>query len=190
MIIAIAGQSSGYGKAIVANLAALRARSGRKVLVIDTDARHPSGSGGGRALSSELEQVLTRYNDIIIDAEGADTAASRSALIAAKLAIVPVSADQVDLASQYQLIARLNSARMFNPGLHVCFVIAGGSADPSEQEMAAIRAYVAQVMSATLCGTVIHDYIIAREAGACAHEGCERDAAMEMHALYREVFVN
>jgi chromosome partitioning protein len=150
MIIAIAGQSSGYGKAIVANLAALRARSGRKVLVIDNDSQHPSGSGSGRALSAELEQVLPRYNDIIIDAEGADTAASRSALIAARLAIVPVSADQVDLASQYQLIARLNSARMFNPGLHVCFVIAGGSADPSGQEMAAIRAAPSSMITSSL----------------------------------------
>jgi chromosome partitioning protein len=190
MIIAIANQSGGAGKTVVANnLALLRTRAGRKVMLVDTDPKASSCSWcselaaagvqprvaaraiTGRSLVGELEMLRTRYNDIVIDTEGRDTAESRTALIAARLAVVPVTPAQVDLHSQYQLIARLNSARMFNPGLRVLFVLVGGADDPSEEERAAVRAYVARVMSATLASTVIHG-----------------QAPADMDALYREVF--
>ena len=116
---------------------------------------------------------------------------SQAALIAARVVIVPVQADQLDPASQDTLIARLNSARMFNPGLRVLFVIVGGSSDPPDQERAAIRAYVAQVMSAKLAGTVIH----VQQALPCdlppaagEHASCDAHAVEDMSALYREVF--
>lgn len=51
------------------------------------------------------------------------------------------------------------------------FVIAAGPAEPSDAELARIRAYVAQVMAATLCATVMH-------------EPCE------IAALYHDVFPN
>jgi chromosome partitioning protein len=124
-------------------------------------------------MRSGLESLQSHYNDIFIDTEGCDTLDSRSALIAARLAVVPIHVDEVDLVRQYKLIDRLNSARMFNPGLRVVFVIVGGAADPSREELAAVRAYVAQVMSATLAGTVIH------APGAMA---------ADMGVLYREVF--
>jgi chromosome partitioning protein len=125
----------------------------------------------GRALLDELELLRTRYNDIVIDTEGRDTADSRAALIAARLAVVPVTPGQVDLDSQYQLIARLNAARMFNPGLRVLFVLVGVDGAPSDEERAAVRAFAARVMSATLASTIIR--------GA---------APADMDALYREVF--
>ncbi|WP_195763717.1 hypothetical protein, partial [Duganella guangzhouensis] len=125
----------------------------------------------GRSLPGELELLRCRYNDIVIDTEGRDTADSRAALIAARLAVVPVTPAQADLASQYQLIARLNAARMFNPGLRVLFVLVGGADGPSDAERATVRAYAARVMAATLASTIIR--------GA---------AASELDALYREVF--
>lgn len=190
MIVAVAGQHGGAGKAIVASqLALLRARSGRRVMLLDTDPRRAAcaccgelaaadmpprfaaRAVSGRRLVGELELLRSRYNDIVIDTEGRDSAESRAALIAARLAVVPVTPQQVDLASQYQLIARLNSARMFNPGLRVLFVLVGGAEAPRDEERAAVRAYAARVMSATLASTTIR--------GA---------AAADMAALYREVF--
>jgi chromosome partitioning protein len=189
MIIAIANQHGGCAKSVVANsLAMLRARAGRKVLLLDADPRQDATacngrrggagaqlavrSGAGRNLQEELERLRRHYNDILIDTEGRDTLVSRSALIAARLVLVPVAPDQADLASQYKLIARLNSARMFNPGLRVLFVAYGGAADLTQDELAAIRAYAARVMSATLASIVIHEH-------------CSDD---EMDALYKEVF--
>ncbi|WP_256078157.1 cobyrinic acid ac-diamide synthase [Massilia sp. YIM B04103] len=203
MIIAIAGQNPGSAKDIVASsLALLRARSGRKVLLLDTDPRQacaalsceqagavPASRAAkparlaaraihGRALQDELEILRCRYNDIVIDTEGRDTAESRAALIAARIAVVPVAPDQVDLATQYKLIARLNSARMFNPGLRVLFVVLGGQSDPDSVQMAAVRAYVSRVMAANLSGTVIH----------LPAQGEHAEA--EMAALYQEVFAS
>jgi len=194
MIIAVANHSGGAGKTIVANnLALLRARAGRRVLLVDTDPRAAScawcgelAAAGvqprvaaraicGRQLVGELELLRSRYNDIVIDTEGRDTADSRAALIAARLAIVPldvpVTAEQVDLGSQYKLIARLNAARMFNPGLRVLFVLVGGDAIPTDAERAAVRAYASRVMSATLSSAIIRG-----------------PAPADMDGLYREVF--
>jgi len=213
MIVAIAGQGEDAGNAIVAaNLALLRARAGRRVLLVDADPRQPAGAWSrkrfaeglkpnvqteaitGGDLGVRLESLERRFHDIVINTEGRDTPAGRAALISARLVVVPVTVGQVDLDSQYQLIARLNSARMFNPGLRVLFVIMGGAADPSGEEMAAVRNYVAHVMSATLSGTVIHAQGASRldcVGGHCVCEAPERDtrAAAEMKELYREVFV-
>jgi chromosome partitioning protein len=188
MIVAIANQSGGAGKTIIANnLALLRTRAGRRVVLVDTDPKAGScawcgelAAAGvqprvasraitGRTLVNDLELLRTRYNDIVIDTEGRDTIESRAALIAARLVVVPVTPEQADLTSQYKLIARLNSARMFNPGLRVLFVLV--AADPSDDERAAVRAYASRVMSATLASTVIHG-----------------QAPADMDALYREVF--
>lgn len=188
MIVAIANQNGGAGKTVIANnLALLRTRSGRKVMLVDTDPKALScawcselAAAGvqprvvaraitGRTLVTDLEMLRTRYNDIVIDTEGRDTVESRAALIAARLVVVPVTPEQADLTSQYKLIARLNSARMFNPGLRVLFVLVADH--PSDDQRAAVRAYTARVMSATLANTVIHS-----------------QAPADMDALYREVF--
>lgn len=194
MIVAVAHHSGGAGASIVANnLALLRARAGRRVMLVDTDPRGAACSWCGamaaagvtpkiaaraicgRALASELAALRARYNDIVIDTEDRDTADSRAALIAARVAIVPLSVpvtpQQVDLASQYKLIARLNAARMFNPDLRVLFALVGDADAPSDEERAAVRAYVARVMSATLASTIVRG-----------------DAPADMAALYREVF--
>jgi chromosome partitioning protein len=165
MIVAIANQDGGSGKTVIAHhLAQLRIRSGRKVMLVDAARAATAGK-----LVTDLELLRARYNDIVIDTEGRDTAESRAALIAARLVVVPVTPDRVDLSSQYKLIARLNTARMFNPGLRVLFVLVADH--PTDEECAAVRAYTARVMSATLASTVIHG-----------------EASADMDALYHEVF--
>lgn len=187
MIIAVANQSDTTARSGMADsLAQLRAEAGRTVLLIGaatTPERSVTAHGrrgslarhaiDTRGLQGELEQLQQHYHDVVIDTEGRDTLESRIALIAARLVIVPVHVDEVDVAGRYQLIDRLNSARMFNPGLRVVFVIVGRE-QPSPEEKAAVRHYVAQVMSATLAGTLLH-------------EGAAGD---DLDALYREVFAH
>jgi chromosome partitioning protein len=211
MIVAIASvQHLALQNLLATNLAVLRARNGRRICLIDTDprrasftwscARSAAGVGpevpartlAGRSLPGELEEVLSRYNEVLISTEERDTHESRSALIAAHTVVVPLEVAQANLNTRYRLIARLNSARMFNPGLRVLFVLVCGELAPTAEQMEEVRSYVAHVMAATLASTIIH--------APCAHyygqgrcvsdaETCDPDIAAQLHALYDEVYI-
>ncbi|MGZ3159599.1 MAG: AAA family ATPase, partial [Burkholderiaceae bacterium] len=142
MIIVIATENGGIEKSILSNnMATLRAMDGRKVLLIDGDQQKNSYAWGrtrheadikpsvttlsisAKGLQPELENLTPHYNDIVIDAEGRDCMASRSALIMAKTAIIPIRPDLLDQACEEKLIARLATARLFNPCLRVLSVM-------------------------------------------------------------------
>jgi chromosome partitioning protein len=133
MIIAIANPSGGQARTSVAShLAQLRARRGCRVKLLDVDAPGVPGAVNGRTLPDELESLRHRYHDIVIDTGGDDTFESRAALIAARLVVVPVAPGQP---GQQQLANRLDTARMFNPGLRVLYAAIGDAADPTPAEI-------------------------------------------------------
>lgn len=212
MIIAIANENDGAEKSILASsLAALRAVAGRKVLLIDADPcklsltwsskRDAAGvrpkvsacAISGKGLQPELENLIPRYDDIVIDTEGRDCLASRSALVAARIIIIPVRTGQIDPANQKKLIKRLETARIFNPGLRVLFVINRMHTSPSMEDFVAARAFAAKIMSATLADTVIQERTALHEAfdrGLCISEyrPIDEHAIAGMIDFYREVF--
>ncbi len=212
MIVAIASVKGQSLKTVLAaNLAVLRARSGRNVCLIDVDPRRsaftwscdrsvagqgpsiPARAMAGRSLSREIEGLHAGYSDLLINTGEVETQDARAALIAARVVIVPVQVGSVHLDAQYALIARLNSARMFNPSLKVLFVIVSDGAPPSPGELAAVRLYVAHVMSASLAATVLHaagahDYGQGR--CVCDAETCDPAVAAQLHALYHEVYLH
>lgn len=215
MIVALAGSAGRVLETLLSvNLAVLRARSGRKICLIDTGPRaHPRTSAyawscerrsarqwpsipgraaSSRALAHEIEAMGPEYGDLFITAGGNDSQGTLSALIAARIVVVPVTVDHVDVERHYPLIARLNSARMFNPALKVLFVVVTDGATPPAGQLAAVKRYVGQVMSATLAETVLHlhgerDY--GRGRCVCDAETCDPEAAAELHSLYREIYV-
>jgi chromosome partitioning protein len=158
------------GPLVAENIAVLSARRGRKVLLLDATRRQACGRWGaerararlhppvaaraahGSGFAGDLERVLPHYDDIVIDTDADDGLACRSALIAAHVALVPLAPEHAGSAP----IARLNGARMFNPGLHVLFVAVGGELDPAEHDLRAVRACAAQVMSAGVVAAVVH----------------------------------
>lgn len=210
MIVAIANPAGANWRAMVANnLAVLRARSGRKVMLIDTDPNRPSCSWSReRAAAGAMPLVPARQlnprdepaalaslhegdTDLLVDTAGRDSAASRAALSAAELVIVPVHPGQIGLANQYKLIERLNLARRFNPALRVLFVVVNGARSAEPGELAEVRAFAARVLAATLADTTIqvpenYDYGAGR--CVCDAETCDPEIAADMHALYREVY--
>jgi chromosome partitioning protein len=214
MIITIANEKGGIEKSILAdNLAALRAMDGRNVLLLDADPQKfsltwsgergaagimpkvPARAISGKGLQPELENLTLRYNDIVIDTEGRDSMGSRSALALARIVIIPIRPDQIDLASEKKLIARIDTARLSNPRLRVLFVIACVKDDPSVQEIANARSLVAKVTAATLADAVIHEQtaiLCAFKEGLSVSEYKPADmrSIAEMMCLYREVFKN
>lgn len=116
MVVVVANEKGGTGKTTIAtNLAILRAQQGADVLLVDAD---PQGSASefvrvredeqvcptitsvavsGRGVSSEVRKLIPKYQDIVIDAGGRDSAGLRSALVVADVLIVPFLAGQYDV---------------------------------------------------------------------------------------------
>jgi len=216
MIVAIASNDVRAIKTLLSvNLAVLRARSGRKICLIDSDPREgayawscerrsvrqwptiPGRAPSSRVFDHALQQLGPDYADLLINTGAHDRHETLSALIAARVVVVPITVDHADVDRDYPLIARLNAARMFNPHLKVLFVLVAGdpalTAAPSAAQLAAVRVYVAHVMSATLAETVVHvhgEHDYGRGRCICDAETCDPEAAAEIHSLYREIFVH
>lgn len=214
MIVALAGIDSRLLKVLLSvNLAVLRARSGHKICLVDADPREQAYSWScarrfarqwptipGRApassvLAHEIGALCPDYPDLLINTGNHDSQETLSAVIAARVVVVPVTVDQVDIDRDYALIARLNSARMFNPALKVLFVVVTDGATPPAAQLAAVRLYVAHVMSATLAATVLHlhagrQHGYGRGRCVCDAETCDPETAAELHSLYREIYVH
>lgn len=211
MIIAIASERGSVEKSILAvNLAALGALAGKKVLLMDADPTQssliwsrkrtvagikpkvPTYAFSNKSIQPELEHLIARYHDIVIDTEGRDCLASRWALVVAHIAVVPIRPHKVAVTSQDMLIRRLETARLFNPRIQVLFVITCAYPDPSAEEFAAVQALVGRITSATLANTTIHEKTPIRRAfaeGLSISEYRPKDdlAIAEMANLYREV---
>lgn len=206
MIIAIINQHHNADRCVIArNLAVLRARSGRKVCLLAT--AHAQGIGSWcierntmgvlPALASrsagrhaeKIEWLRRQFNDIVVDAGTRSSDDCHGVLSAAKLALVPVRGNQIDLASQYLLLDRIKAAQLFNPGLCVLFVPVSGPHGVPVEELSAIKAHVARLDRAVLANTVLRDPA-AFEYGpgrcVCDAETCDPDGARQMHELYRE----
>lgn len=212
MIVAIMGaQDPALRLQLAASLAVLRARSGRSICIINADPhsrvygwgcqRGYAGQGpsvpvrklGRQALPEEIDSLSGTCTDLVIHTGERDTPEARSALGAARLAVVPIQSGQASLESQYALIARLNFARMINPGLRVLFVLVTGGGAPTDLELASVRSYVAHVMSASLASTILLDPG-SREygPGRCVAdaETCDPELAAGLQALYREIYLH
>lgn len=195
------------GAQLAANLALLRGRSGRQVTLLDASPARMctrwsldrarsrlrpavatvAVSGGGFA--DALERCAARDDDIVICTDGADSPECRRALIAARVALVPLAPEHAD--GGRDLVTRLGNARMFNPGLRVLFVTAGGERDPAPAARAAMRAFADQVPAAGIAATTVHLPALqwgADVPGRCASDIDGSAGAAEVAALYEEVY--
>lgn len=208
MITAIVNQHDNTDRSAIArSLAVLRARSGRRVCLMDTGT--PSGddwsaarsaahivpwidtrSVGSRAVKARLSTLRPLFNDILIDGGARDSDACRCVLACARLIVVPVRGHAIDLDRQYRLLARLNAARPLNPGLQVLFVAVSSAAMLDPDERAAVLAHVARVDGARLADTVLQIAPGKAGDGLCAVDADAGDpaGAAGMKALYGEVY--
>jgi chromosome partitioning protein len=116
VVIVLAQTKGGVGKSTLAvNFAVERARAGRDVLLVDADEQATAsdftalrterlGAPGytavalaGPAVRTQVIQMRPKYDDIIIDASGRDTAGLRAALTVADVALVPFQPRSFDL---------------------------------------------------------------------------------------------
>lgn len=116
MVIVLCQTKGGVGKSTLAvNLTVERARAGRDVLLVDADEQATAtdftalraeqlGKPGytavalaGAAVRTQILQLRPKYEDIVIDAGGRDTAGLRAALTIANVALIPFQPRSFDL---------------------------------------------------------------------------------------------
>jgi len=148
MILTAGGIKGGGGKTTIAtNLAIMRAIEGRDVLLVDADDQETATDFTnlrkeqreefpgytcikltGGAVRTELLRLAPKYQDIIIDTGGRDTASQRAALSVAHVLIVPFVPRSFDLWTLDKLTELVTEMRQANPGLRACTFI--NRADP------------------------------------------------------------
>jgi chromosome partitioning protein len=137
MILVAGGTKGGSGKSSVAtNLAIMRAAEGRDVLLVDADdqetasdftilrnERLPGGAGytsiklTGSAVRTETQRLVGKYDDILIDTGGRDTASQRAALTIANVFLVPFVPRSFDIWTIEKVAHLVREIRAVNPEL-------------------------------------------------------------------------
>jgi chromosome partitioning protein len=211
MILVAGGTKGGSGKSTVATtLAIMRAAEGRDVLLIDADdqetasdftmlrnERRPEGAGytsiklTGSAVRTETQRLAGKYDDILIDTGGRDTASQRAALTVADLLLVPYLPRSFDIWTLEKVAALVREIRAVNPGLHAyTFINRADPAGPDNEE-------AAEVLQETPELTFLETPLVARKAfGKAAAQGLavtelkppDEKAIQEVQALFRAVF--
>lgn len=136
MILAIGHIKGGVGKTMLAiNLAVSRSNGGGDVLLVDGDEQRTAimftelrnevlGKVGytavslqGAALRTQVRQLETKYDDIIIDVGGRDSGSLRAALLVADAVLIPVQPRSFDIWAIQQMMELVKEARELNPFL-------------------------------------------------------------------------
>ncbi|MGI0488571.1 AAA family ATPase [Pantanalinema rosaneae CENA516] len=136
MLLVCGGIKGGVGKTTLAtNMAILRSQQGRDVLLVDADdqatasdftaVRHQTlaDQGGtgytaiklhGAAVRAELLRMKDKYEDVVIDVGGRDTAGQRAALSIADVYVVPFLPGSFDVWTLETVAQLVEETRAFN----------------------------------------------------------------------------
>lgn len=145
MIFVSGGIKGGVGKTTLAtNMAILLAASGRDVLLVDADDQETAsdftilrnetladfGGAGytsvklhGIAVRTDTLRLAAKYDDVVIDVGGRDTAGQRAALSIADIYAIPFSPTSFDVWTLEKVASLIAEVRPFNEKLQtVCFL--------------------------------------------------------------------
>jgi len=139
MIIGVLNQKGGVGKTTIAvNLAAVYAKEGLRVLLVDAD---PQGSSLAWSSAREGEPLFTvvgmpkptlhkdmpsmsaDYDVVIIDGSPRVSELGRAAIMASDLVLIPVQPSPYDVWATADTVQLVNEARQFKERLQAAFVI-------------------------------------------------------------------
>jgi chromosome partitioning protein len=139
MIIGVLNQKGGVGKTTIAvNLAAVFARDGNRVLLVDAD---PQGSSLAWSAAREsrppfaivgmpkptlhrdLPEIARDYDVVVIDGAPRVNELGRAAIMASDLVIIPVQPSPYDVWATGDVVQLVTEAQVYKPDLKSVFVI-------------------------------------------------------------------
>lgn len=211
MVITVGGIKGGSGKTTVAtNLSIIRSLQGRDVLLIDADdqetasdftmirnERNGAGAGytsiklTGAAVRTETLRLKNKYEDILIDTGGRDTASQRAAISVSDVLLVPFVPRSFDVWTIEKVSALVQEMQPANPRLRAYTFINRGDPRGSDNTEAA------QALSEDAALRLLPVTLGTRKAfGNAASEGLavtelkisDAKAIEEVMTLYRYVF--
>ncbi len=147
MILTICSTKGGVSKSTLAtNLTVALALSGKDVLLVDGDMQRSAmdftsareqtlGTAGytavelhGGNIRSQVRQLSSKYDHVIMDVGGRDNTSMRAALVVTEIALIPVQPSSFDLWALEQTIGLIREAKELNPNLRALAVLS--IADP------------------------------------------------------------
>ena len=156
MILTVGNIKGGVGKTTLAiNLTIARATAGHDVLLVDGDEQHTAltftdlrvdqiGNAGytavglqGAALRTQVRQLATKYDDIVIDVGGRDTGSLRAALTITHTLLIPVQPRSFDIWAVDQVAELVKEAREVNSDLRAFVLLNAADAQGRDNEDAA-----------------------------------------------------
>jgi chromosome partitioning protein len=183
VIVLIGGEKGGTGKSTLAqNLAVWLAHEGKDVMLLDADPQATSKkwidrrnelTGGlpkvhcTQALGNVLHtarDLEKRYDEILIDAGGRDSAELRSALVAADVVYIPIRASQADLETMEHVQELVSLARNMNQGLKAYALVSMAPSNPMIREREEAEAFLSDFPALQLAKTFIRDRKVYRDA--------------------------
>jgi chromosome partitioning protein len=158
VIVIVGGEKGGVGKTTIAtHLAVARKTAGRSVLLVDADPQGtattwmdmrkdkpvqqvPIISLRGPKVHADLREQAKHYEDIIVDAGGADSQEFRSALLAADIVLLPLRPGSFDFWTLQKMADVIGMADTYNENLKAMIVLS--QVPPSARDRAKKEASV------------------------------------------------
>ena len=152
MIVVVGGIKGGSGKTTVAtNLAVMRALEQHDVLLVDADEQETATDFGllrseretgaaaytsvrltGQAVRTQTRRLAGKYDDVVIDTGGRDTASQRAALTVADVLLVPFVPRSFDVWTLDKVARLVAEIRTVNPDLEALAFL--NRADPGGRD--------------------------------------------------------
>lgn len=212
MILLLGGEKGGTGKTTLAvNLAVILARTGKDVLLIDTDKqgstnfwssirdesgalpRIPCVQKFGKGLAKDVIDLSGRYEELIIDAGGRDSMELRYSLGVADKVIIPCQPTQFDLVTLNQMDTLVEQAQTLNPNLIASVIINRASTNPSVSDAEEARELILEFNHLNLIKSILRERVSFQRS---VREGLsvievpqpDRKAVTEINCLFKEVY--
>lgn len=214
MILTVGNTKGGVGKTTLAlQLAISCARAGRDVLLVDGDRQGSAQTAlakraeagrlpalacvhypEGRVLRDQVRHQAGKYDDVVIDAGGQDSAALRAALVLSDVLLVPFLPRSVDVWALADIAALVEEVRAVRDGLRHAYAVLNAADPGTSGDNTDAAAALADYPQLALLGAPIRRrkaFANAVGAGLSVDELTPRDpkACDELSALVAEVFM-